>query len=306
MIRRGLPGRNSRLVGFFVGLALLAGSVIGASPATATENQGSAATPSDSLANGAIYVDNGQMRPILDSIVVIEKENGAQYDVKGLPDGAVPRLESDGTVSLLVDGKLIGMMAAPSGLDQYNKHVTSSYQITGGQLKQKLVVDSTIVYPITLSPAYLRTGSSQDEEFINSYRSTLTSTVTNEFIIPEKGSEVTPSLLAIGISIPSGYVYNTNLNPKSLHDYCTASPDEWGNANFRGACARHDMCLVPLTPMLDQVKRRKGRTACDTLLWGNLTASCALAYGWAGRPACNTIARVYFAAVQARTWVWPV
>ena len=47
-----------------------------------------------------------------------------------------------------------------------------------------------------------------------------------------------------GVEIPDGYIYNPKLG--SLHDYCTKSPDQFPapgvNADFKGACAIHDMC----------------------------------------------------------------
>lgn len=55
------------------------------------------------------------------------------------------------------------------------------------------------------------------------------------------------------ISIPGNYIYNTNLAPTGLHDFCSKSQDLWGEdagylnatnrvADFRGPCAQHDMC----------------------------------------------------------------
>ena len=47
-----------------------------------------------------------------------------------------------------------------------------------------------------------------------------------------------------GVEVPDGYIYNPKLG--SLHDYCTKSPDQFPapgvNADFKGACAIHDMC----------------------------------------------------------------
>lgn len=48
-----------------------------------------------------------------------------------------------------------------------------------------------------------------------------------------------------GVPIPSNYEYGSTND--ALHDYCTFSPDEYdasygSDTDFRGACARHDMC----------------------------------------------------------------
>lgn len=50
-----------------------------------------------------------------------------------------------------------------------------------------------------------------------------------------------------GVSIPSGYDYKGPNSGETLADFCTNSPDQFPNpvgknADFRGACARHDLC----------------------------------------------------------------
>lgn len=106
----------------------------------------------------------------------------------------------------------------------------------------------------------------------------------------------------LGISIPSNYVYNTNMSPKELHDYCTSSPDSFGNANFKGSCARHDRCIqaglgLPLW------ERRNRRAGCDSGLYNNLLLSCSMANtNYIAAVTCAGVAKTYYYAVTAATW----
>lgn len=92
------------------------------------------------------------------------------------------------------------------------------------------------------------------------------------------------------VGIPSNYVYNPRLG--SLHDYCTSSPDSFGTANFRGPCARHDMCYQAHTA---------GKRTCDNRLWTDLRSNCEVAYAWYNpvRVSCYNTANIYWAAVTA-------
>lgn len=102
--------------------------------------------------------------------------------------------------------------------------------------------------------------------------------------------------LATFVGIPSNYVYNPKRG--SLHDYCTKSPDEFPNpvgknANFRGPCARHDMCL----------EARKPSQGCNNALWSNMVSNCNYTYGVLSpvRAACHKTAHVYWVAVTINT-----
>jgi len=92
------------------------------------------------------------------------------------------------------------------------------------------------------------------------------------------------------VPIPKQYVYRPNLG--SLHDYCTKSPDEFrgvdGIANFRGPCARHNICQGGSTD----------KTLCDFRWLQDMCANCAAAFRtWnASRVACYTTAGIYFTA----------
>lgn len=101
------------------------------------------------------------------------------------------------------------------------------------------------------------------------------------------------------ITIPGNYVYNPNTTyQRSLHDYCTSSPDEFpapgDNANFRGSCARHDLCYQ---------YHQQSRSGCDNSLYNNLRNECTYQYGSLDprRGACTSTAAIYYAAVILNT-----
>ncbi|KAI8799938.1 hypothetical protein BJ742DRAFT_843825 [Cladochytrium replicatum] len=97
------------------------------------------------------------------------------------------------------------------------------------------------------------------------------------------------------ISIPSNYVYDTDRG--TLHDYCTASPDSFGNANFRGPCARHDLCFAGLGGSA------VGEPKCNAQLLKDLKAECECAYGsWNPlRATCKGVAQGYYEIVSVAT-----
>ncbi len=79
-----------------------------------------------------------------------------------------------------------------------------------------------------------------------------------------------------GIEVPPGYIYNPNLAPTGRHDYCTHSPDQFPspglNADFSGACARHDMCM-------DRADAAGiGYAACNNELWSDMGTVCSNVY----------------------------
>jgi len=104
------------------------------------------------------------------------------------------------------------------------------------------------------------------------------------------------------VTIPSNYVYNPNATrQRTLHDYCSYSPDEFPapgtNANFRGPCARHDMCYQ---------YHQKTQSGCDNQLFSHLKNECTYTYAWYDprRGACIETAGIYWAAVTIHT-IWP-
>lgn len=101
------------------------------------------------------------------------------------------------------------------------------------------------------------------------------------------------------VTIPSNYRYAPNTTyQRTLHDYCTKSPDSFSgpgkNADFRGPCARHDMCI--------QYKQKK-RSSCDADLLKNMKSECSYQYAWYNpqRAACSKTAEVYWAVVRVKT-----
>lgn len=89
--------------------------------------------------------------------------------------------------------------------------------------------------------------------------------------------------------IPANYEYDPDRGP--LHDYCTSSPDTH-NINgtvvdFRGSCARHDMCYAGDAP----------KEECDDAFWVNLTNRCSFTFPDASpginRSVCRDRAVVY-------------
>lgn len=105
-----------------------------------------------------------------------------------------------------------------------------------------------------------------------------------------------PAFAASKVTVPSNYVYNPKLG--SLHDYCTDSPDEYpnpygDNADFRGPCARHDLCYGSHTD----------KKVCDVNLFRDMSTNCEYYYSWYNpvRYSCLDTAAIYFAVVVVAT-----
>jgi hypothetical protein len=107
---------------------------------------------------------------------------------------------------------------------------------------------------------------------------------------------VSRTALAEFVDVPSNYVYDTSgrSGPVRLHDYCSISPDEFPtpigrNADFRGPCARHDLCYDSSTD----------KKVCDVRLLQDMYKNCNDAYGRFNpyRPACYATANEYFKVV---------
>ena len=101
-----------------------------------------------------------------------------------------------------------------------------------------------------------------------------------------------------GVEIPDGYIYNPKLG--SLHDYCTKSPDQFPapgvNADFKGACAIHDMCYEK------NDGNASGMRTCDSNFRNNLITVCENVYTSGADPRrgkCIDVALVYYGAVVA-------
>ena len=101
-----------------------------------------------------------------------------------------------------------------------------------------------------------------------------------------------------GVEVPDGYRYNPKLG--SLHDYCTKSPDQFPapgvNADFKGACAIHDMCYEK------NDGNDSGMRNCDSNFRNNLITVCENVYTSGVDPRrgkCIDVALVYYEAVVA-------
>ena len=101
-----------------------------------------------------------------------------------------------------------------------------------------------------------------------------------------------------GVEVPDGYIYNPKLG--SLHDYCTKSPDQFPapgvNADFKGACAIHDMCYEK------NDGNASGMRNCDSNFRNNLITVCENVYTSGvvlRREMCIDLALVYYVAVVA-------
>ncbi|AKK04306.1 hypothetical protein CEPID_12420 [Corynebacterium epidermidicanis] len=100
-----------------------------------------------------------------------------------------------------------------------------------------------------------------------------------------------------GVDVPYGY-YIDELHPNpGFHDYCTSAPNYFTtpglNADFRGACARHDMCME------DSLVLGLGVAGCNLDLWDDMTRVCMNVYkdDENYREPCLETADVYFTAV---------
>ena len=99
-----------------------------------------------------------------------------------------------------------------------------------------------------------------------------------------------------GVEVPDGYIYNPKLG--SLHDYCTKSPDQFPapgvNADFKGACAIHDMCYEK------NDGNASGMRNCDSNFRNNLITVCENVYTSGVDPRrekCIDVALVYYGEV---------
>lgn len=156
-------------------------------------------------------------------------------------------------------------------LDAAGKPVKSSFRIEGNSLVQTVSLKKATAFPVVLGLIYSDVST-------------------------DAGAAAAPSAAGAFVSVPSNYVYNPALG--SLHDYGTSSPDEFpapfgANANFRGPCARHDLCYAGST----------SEFTCDNGLRSDMRTNCAYTYGSTNpnRYACYSTADIYGAAVVIAT-----
>lgn len=85
------------------------------------------------------------------------------------------------------------------------------------------------------------------------------------------------ALAAESVPIPPEYVYDPNLEPVTLHDYCTKSADEPNIENhqgqqsvdFRGPCAPHDLCYAGTA----------SKDTCDNGFHDDMVQQCEATFG---------------------------
>jgi hypothetical protein len=188
---------------------------------------------------------------------------------------ADPAAAAQGITSevLVVDAKgaVVGAYDSAAAVDSAGRLLPTYFSIEGSTLVQTVAFDATTVFPVAIDPAYSKAG-----------RVAVTP--------PPPGGFGT----AAYVGVPSNYVYNPRLGAR--HDYCTSSPDEFpnpvgANANFRGPCARHDLCYGSGT----------SHFTCDNRLWSDMVSNCDHAYAWYNpvRRACYETANIYWGFVVA-------
>lgn len=195
-----------------------------------------------------------------------------------LPQGASlhPALPSDMGKSILLgeilvqdkQGELIGVIDSAWAQDASGNSLLTYFTIDGQTLVQTIDTSNAAEKSATATFTYAGSKSQSGAP------------------VSEPGNVISKAF----VGIPSSYIYRPSLG--SLHDYCTSSPDSFGSANFRGPCARHDMCYQTHTA---------GKRNCDNWLRTDLRSNCEYAYAWYNpvRATCYSTANIYWAAVTA-------
>lgn len=108
------------------------------------------------------------------------------------------------------------------------------------------------------------------------------------------------------VVVPSNYCYDPHTsNHPAWHDYCTHSPDSIyvssgapfglgsGTVDFRGPCARHDMCL----------QSSHSHSKCDGPLLNNMKTNCSQRFNSynPARYKCDAVAYTYYLVIKATT-----
>lgn len=179
-------------------------------------------------------------------------------------------------------GTVVGAYDGAWAQDAAGRPVPTGYRIEGATIVQTVETGAGTAFPVVIDPIYspvTAAGGASAKE-------------------PQSRLEAGPDggmVLLAYVGVPSNYVYNPALG--SLHDYCTASPDEFPNpvgpnANFRGPCARHDLCYGGGTI---------SKFTCDNRLYSDMVSNCDYYYPWynPARAACRTTAEIYWIAVVA-------
>jgi hypothetical protein len=186
-------------------------------------------------------------------------------------------------------GVIVGAYDAASALDASGNPVKSTFRIERASLVQTVSLTDATAFPVNLGLIYspVPTGSAT---------TAAVPTAGLKGVAAAAGSSQVSALAAAAafVYVPANYVYNPYLG--TLHDYCSYSPDEFNaplaaNANFRGPCARHDLCYAGTT----------SEWTCDARLEADMRTNCAYQYGYFNplRATCYQVAHVYWLAVVA-------
>lgn len=121
----------------------------------------------------------------------------------------------------------------------------------------------------------------------------------------------------VKVTVPKSYRYcPKSCKPKSLHDYCTKSPDKFlvrypsiPAADFRGPCARHDMGIDRIRKQSVSLKtKRDRRYRVDASLKRQMRANCSYTYYQSKfqyeRNKCYSTAAAYKVAANLTTKNW--
>lgn len=112
------------------------------------------------------------------------------------------------------------------------------------------------------------------------------------------------------ITVPGEYVYDhegDHMQPgdnpdlyKGRHDWCTTSPDQPG-VDFRGPCARHDMCY-DANPNAVPSEKSPGKVECDKRFRSDMHSNCNEKYHGDDDSLknCHRIADFYADVVESR------
>lgn len=221
--------------------------------------------------------------------VLLANKSASVSFVVPMPTGASLQKIADGRVAVKnANGKTLGAFDAPWALDQNGASVPTAFAISGAIITQTISGSASVALPVVVSPSYARAGNSIDRDAIDAFR-TMMSTPPQISVMAMQPAKV---------QVPGRYIYNPKLEPVTLHDYCTKSPDEFsapgGGVYFQGPCARHDLCYL---------EKSNSRPGCDASLLYDLRTNCEYGYGSSDprRAACNQTAATYYAVVRVNT-----
>lgn len=278
--------------------AALVVSALGMTPATASATGSPAAVGGRAGAQGV-----GRVVPVpvtgsgRDTEIVIHSADAPssyRFSTKVPPGGRLRAVGSgpagrETTADILVedaDGRVVGAYDGAWALDAATRPVKSSFRVEGNTLVQTVRLKRGTAFPVFLGLIYSEVS---------------TSAAPPSETVAGTPAGTAPGVAAGGlasafVAVPSDYNYNPALG--SLHDYCTKAPDEFPapgapNADFRGPCARHDLCYAGTT----------SEFTCDNRLRSDMYTNCNYQYGTFNplRYACRDTADLYWAVLVVAT-----